>query len=53
LFDRELDRPRRLDRAIDQVRGGLGEGSMRLGCDLPAAGVARDGSSARAKKVTR
>ncbi len=52
LFDRELDRPRRLEQAMDQIRGRLGEGSVRLGRDLPAAGVTLDGTSTRAKKVT-
>ncbi len=41
LFDRELDRPRRLEHAIDQIRGRLGEGSLRLGRGLP-----RDGTDA-------
>ena len=35
LFDRELDRPRRLERAMDQIRRPLGEGSVRLGRDQP------------------
>ena len=38
LFDRELDRPRRLEHAMDQIRGRLGGGSVRLGRDLPTAG---------------
>jgi DNA polymerase IV len=37
LFDRELDRPRRLERAMDQIRGRLGEGSVQLGRGMPAA----------------
>jgi DNA polymerase-4 len=40
LFDRELDRPRRLERAVDQIRGRLGEGSVQLGRGMPAAGDA-------------
>jgi DNA polymerase-4 len=35
LFDRELDGPRRLEQAIDQVRNRLGEGSVRFGRALP------------------
>src|SRR6202011_1354992 len=31
LFDRELRRPKRLEQAMDQIRGRLGEGSVRLG----------------------
>ena len=38
LFDRELDRPRWLEHAMDQIRGRLGGGSVRLGRDLPTAG---------------
>jgi DNA polymerase-4 len=31
LFDRELRRPKRIEQAMDQIRGGLREGSVRLG----------------------
>jgi hypothetical protein len=31
LFERELDSPRRLEQAMDVIRGKLGEGSVRLG----------------------
>ncbi len=41
LFDRELDRPRWRERAMDQIRERMGEGSVRLGRDLPAAAGAR------------
>jgi hypothetical protein len=53
LFDHELDRPRWLDGAIDQIRGRLGEGSVRLGRDLHAVGSTLGGSSTREKKVNR
>jgi hypothetical protein len=49
LFDLKLDRPRRLECAMDQIRGRLGDGSVRLGRDLPAVGVTPDGTSTRAK----
>jgi DNA polymerase-4 len=39
LFDRELDGPRRLEDAIDQIRSGLGDGSVRFGRDLPRNGA--------------
>jgi DNA polymerase-4 len=29
LFDRELGRPKRLEQAMDQIRGRLGEGAIR------------------------
>jgi DNA polymerase-4 len=38
LFDRELDRPRRLEHAMDQIRGRLGKGSVQLGRGMPTAG---------------
>ena len=38
LFDRELDRPRRLEHAMDQIRGRLGEGSVQSGRGMPTAG---------------
>ncbi len=31
LFDRELRRPKRIEQAMNQIRGGLREGSVRLG----------------------
>ena len=31
LFDREINRPRRLEQAIDEIRGRLGESSIRFG----------------------
>jgi len=31
VLDRELGRPKRLEQAMDQIRGRLGEGSVRLG----------------------
>jgi DNA polymerase IV len=34
LFDRELDGPRRLEHAMDDIRDRLGEGSVRFGRDL-------------------
>jgi DNA polymerase IV len=34
LFERQLDGPRRLEQAIDAIRGKLGEGSVRLGRTL-------------------
>lgn len=37
LFDRELDRPRRLEHAMDQIRERFGEGSVRLGRGMPTA----------------
>lgn len=36
LFERDLDRPRRLEHAMDQIRGRLGDGSVRFGRDLAA-----------------
>jgi DNA polymerase IV len=41
LFDRDLDRPRQLEHAMDQIRGRLGDDSVRLGRDLRAAGATR------------
>jgi DNA polymerase-4 len=38
LFDRELDRPRRLEFAMDQIRARLGDQSVRFRCGLPTAG---------------
>ena len=38
LFDRELDRPRRLEHAMNQIRGRLGESSVQMGCGMPTAG---------------
>ena len=35
LFERELDGPKRLEHAIDAIRGKLGEGSVRFGRTLP------------------
>jgi DNA polymerase IV len=35
LFDRELDRPQQIEHAIDQIRGKLGEDSVRFGRALP------------------
>jgi DNA polymerase-4 len=53
LFDRELDRPRRLEQAMDQIRDRLGEDSVRMGRDLPAGTKATRGrTSARSRKVT-
>jgi DNA polymerase-4 len=37
LFDRELDRPRRLEHAIDAIRGRLGEEAVQFGRTLPHA----------------
>jgi len=37
LFDREIDRPRRLEHAMDQLRERLGEGSIQRGRALPSA----------------
>lgn len=34
LFERQLDSPRRLEQAIDAIRGKLGEGSVKLGRTL-------------------
>ena len=36
LFERELDRPRRREHAMDQIRERMGEGSVRLGRGLLA-----------------
>jgi DNA polymerase-4 len=38
LFDRGLDRPRRLEHAMDQIRGRLSEGSVQMGRGMPTAG---------------
>lgn len=38
LFDRELDRPRRLEHAMDQIRTRLGDQSVRFGRGLPNTG---------------
>jgi DNA polymerase-4 len=35
LFDRELDGPRRLEHAIDAIRGRLGEEAVQFGRTLP------------------
>jgi len=37
LFDRELDRPGRLEHVMDQIRAKLGDQSVRLGRGLPTA----------------
>jgi hypothetical protein len=37
LFERELDRPGRLEHAMDQIRAKLGDHSVRLGRSLPTA----------------
>jgi DNA polymerase IV len=39
LFHRELERPSRLERAVDQIRGKLGDGSVRFGRGLPGDGT--------------
>jgi DNA polymerase IV len=39
LFDDQLGRPRRLEQAIDAIRGRLGDGSVRRGRDLVRLGV--------------
>jgi DNA polymerase IV len=39
LFDDELGRPRRLEQTIDEIRGRLGDGSVRRGRDLARLGV--------------
>jgi DNA polymerase IV len=39
LFDREIDGPKRLEHAIDDIRGRLGEGSVGFGRDLPPVGA--------------
>lgn len=53
LFDRELDRPRRLEQAMDQIRDRLRGDSVRMGRDLPAGTKATRGrASARSRKVT-
>ena len=39
LFDRELDRPRRIERAMDQVRTRVGDESVWLGRGLSASGT--------------
>ena len=39
LFDDELGRPRRLEQAIDEIRGRLGDNSLRRGRDLARLGV--------------
>jgi DNA polymerase IV len=35
LFDRDFDRPRRLEHAIDRIRGRLGDASVQFGRGLP------------------
>jgi DNA polymerase-4 len=52
LFDRDLGRPRRLEQAIDNIRGRLGDGSVRRGRDLsvPAAIPAAQTASRRARR---
>jgi hypothetical protein len=35
LFDRDLDGPRRLEHAIDAIRGRLGEETVQFGRTLP------------------
>jgi DNA polymerase IV len=39
LFDDELGRPRRLEQTIDEIRGRLGNDSVRRGRDLARLGV--------------
>jgi hypothetical protein len=50
LFDRKLDRPRRIEHAMDQIRTRLGDQSARLGRGLPAAGTPYD-ISAQERRV--
>jgi DNA polymerase-4 len=39
LFDRELDRPRRIEHAMDQIRTRVGDESVRFGRALSAPGT--------------
>jgi len=50
VLDRELDRPRRIEHAIDQIRTRLGDQSARLGRGLPAAGTAPGPTTYRPRK---
>jgi DNA polymerase IV len=52
LFDRELGRPRRLERAINEIHGRLGDGSVRRGRDLARLGV-RPAAEAAPRAVPR
>jgi DNA polymerase-4 len=53
LFDRELDRPRRLEHAMDQIRGRPSEGTVRFGRDLLLSGAqpASDRTPGQKKEV--
>jgi DNA polymerase IV len=51
-FDRELDGPRRLEQAIDQIRDRLGEGSVQFGRDPTAVGVKPAPPIPREKKAS-
>jgi DNA polymerase IV len=52
LFDRELGRPRRLEQAIDDISGRLGDGSVRRGRDLARLGE-RPAAEAAPRAVPR
>ena len=50
LFDREIDRPRHLEHAMNQIRERLGEGSVRLGHGLPIASTGSDPTTFRRRE---
>jgi DNA polymerase-4 len=53
LFDRELDRPKRIEHALDQIRGRLGEDAVQFGRVLRGDGQAPIYSKARPRKEPR
>jgi hypothetical protein len=50
LFDRELNRPRRIELAMDQIRARLGDQSVQFGCGLPTAGNTSHPTTIRRKE---
>jgi DNA polymerase-4 len=50
LFDRELGGSRRLEHAIDEIRGRLGDGSVQFGRDLPRIALGTALRAARGKE---
>jgi DNA polymerase IV len=51
LFEGELDGPRRLEQAIDQIRGRLGDGSVQFGRGLSRIGLRTGLAGSRRKDV--